>query len=158
MCKKGQIAIMDMILSLMVMFFVIVALFFMHQNYQRRIDNKVEFNKLQSQSSRFLKILIETPGDPVDWEYDAANAKSYGLVQEKNVIDENKLSAFTSLNYDDLKNKLNIFSNFYFVVKDLNNTVYGEIGRIPIGEVIINVQRRVLFNDEYAIAEVVMFK
>ncbi len=158
MCKKGQIAIMDMILSLMVMFFVIVALFFMHQNYQRRIDNKVEFNKLQSQSSRFLKILIETPGDPVDWEYDATNAKSYGLAQEKNVIDENKLSAFTSLNYDDLKNKLNIFSNFYFVVKDFNNTVYGEIGRIPIGEVIINAQRRVLFNDEYAIAEVVMFK
>ncbi len=112
-----------------------------------------------------LDNLIESPGYPVDWNYE--NVERIGLCYDRGKIDSNKLKEFIKINETTLYNSLNTGKyNLFINLQYPNRTVFSvldnetKIGNPSYGEEtseVIFLREYVVYENEKLILEVVLW-
>ena len=93
-------------------------------------------------------VLLKTHGIPGDWELDAENAKSIGLVGRPNVINPAKLSALQAMDYNYSKEALGIGVDYYLSVVPLTGQMIMEKGQRMGGDAVV-ASRLAIYNETY---------
>ncbi|MFH1239801.1 MAG: hypothetical protein V1672_01165 [Candidatus Diapherotrites archaeon] len=98
--SRGQISAYDFMIAM----FLFLLMFITLNSVWTGIYSSVVENQIQTQmhdsSYKALEVLIKTKGYPANWEDDPSNAESIGLAKRKNVFDDDKVTAFKSMDYD----------------------------------------------------------
>ncbi len=140
---RGQIFSFDFIFAVSVIVFLFAIALFISDDVANVINERDSQRDLQLASSTALSVLIETPGDPSNWnnmEFSDSNVKSIGLVSQRNVLDEAKLRRFYEIadenfeNYTQLKRTLAIdlpSSNFSLIIYNASNFIIFETAYEP---------------------------
>ena len=102
-------------------------------------------------------LLVKTPGVSSDW--DSNNPSSVlvpGLAQFPNVLSEDKVVEFTSLDYEDVKTLMGVDAEFLFQVEDLNGAVLYQFGDANTSSERVSVQRLALLEGDKIIVNVIV--
>ncbi len=112
---------MDFVVVIVIFLVISTYLFFRTFSYKSWYLQKVRENRLELIAYEISEILINDPGEPVDW--DAANVKRIGLSDEKanltNLVWMEKIKALASIcsNYEDVRKKLGVSSDVWFSIE-----------------------------------------
>ena len=167
MNKKAQIFSSDLILSAFVFTAVLSFVFIILVNNQIKIENNLKNSDLEAKVLQITDILIQSPGDPTNWEEDTSNVNVIGLADKDRTLSEDKLTEFLELDYNITREKMNIEGiDFYFVLKELNEGIVKingnetKTGMSPSlnSTQIILVKRFVLYDEKERIVEFSLWK
>ena len=148
--KKGQISSTEFLIVSV----VLVVLFLFASNYWNiitfRFGEKSLRSSLELSAIDMSDMLIKNPGVPGSWESDVTKISSLGLAGSNHVLSEQKVLAFTSLDYLQAKRILGIPTYEYtFRIRTLNNTLLYQSGGNPANaSQIIIATRFVLFKND----------
>lgn len=159
--SKAQVATFDLFLAVFVFIILLFAVVFIWRDYTLRLDKKLEFDHMQIKAFQISNTLLKNPGTPTAWENYPNEAKVLGLAYKDRVLSQDKVDAFIDLTYNDIKKLFMIDYydyDFYFAIKNLEGESIKTTGLTPTGNYIINLQRRVLYNNEEAIMEFSLWK
>ncbi len=146
MSHKAQSSSIDLLVSFLV--FIIVFIFILQfwsvsikstQSNTRRTD-------MESFAVSFSDNLLKSNGVPYNWNN--TNFNTIGLVSSQNILIPSKVSNFTSMSYDTLKQTFGIDYEFYFYVENLNGSRYYQIGNYTFGPQAVSLTRLALLNNE----------
>ncbi len=153
---KGQIWSLDFFSVSLTMILMLMLFIFTWNSFAIRWSNIKSYDELWSAGLSASEALVTTPGQPYAWEdfqtINDSNVETFGFVNSRNIIDNNKLSKFantTSGNYTFVKNKLGLVRyNFFINITDMEkqNTYY-QIGNkaTPLNESVV-FERLMLLN------------
>jgi len=154
---KGQIAVLDLVVSVVVFLIVMTGFFIAWNSYNNRLDDSLLSNEMSLHAFQIMQQLITTPGVPGNWENNVSSLKFIGLAYSDRIIDEAKLDSLNTINYNDLKNKMNIKRfEVFILVKQGNQAVY-EIGNTTKGKT-IHIERGVMYKNEPSTIQVALSK
>ena len=123
MYKKSQIAVTDLLISLVIFLLLIIALVNFWNTYSKRLAQDIDYRALELKAFHITDVLTKNPGIPLTWETDPSSALVIGLQQKDGILSKNKVNSFFSLNESSIKEFLNIEAyNFYTELRALNNT------------------------------------
>ena len=148
MNHKGQLNSIDSIVSVVI--FTIVLTFiltFWFVNIQD-IDKTIDRNKLEYDIISISDLLLKSSGIPSNWEENYSSVQMMGLVDSQNVLNENKLSNFTSMNYTELKEALGTIYEIYFYIEDIDGNKLYETGNNTLEGQSISLARFAVLNGE----------
>jgi hypothetical protein len=137
------------------MIFMVIATFIMAFTMMA-VDNansSVKKTRMEVAAIDASEMLIKSPGVPKDWEKDATQVKSLGLVvnSSANVLSDAKLANFTSIsgqNYTAAKSLLGIEHEFYFYIENMSGTRLYEAGNGTMGKQQASITRLGLLDGE----------
>lgn len=121
--RRGVVFTMDMIAALF--FFLVILLSFLWlwgETYRHMNEYRQERSR-QTKLMDISSMLIRTTGNPPDWEHRKVRAdsvRSIGLATEDNVLSDRKLSAFTSADYQTLREILGLGAEDFSLVVSSN--------------------------------------
>lgn len=157
--RKAQIASVDLFIAITVFLFLLAATIYTWNLYTTRLNESLEYEKMQLITFQITDLLVKSPGHPTGWEEAPNNAGVIGLAQDDRVLSQDKITAFVNLDYDFSKEKFNIeLYDYKFKIKDLSNNVLQESGQDFDGDTAIVIERYVLLNDEKTIMEFTLWK
>lgn len=93
-------------------------------------------------------VLLKTHGTPGNWELDAENVESVGLVGRPNVIVPAKLSALQAMDYNYSREVLGIGMDYYLSVVPLTGGMVMEKGQRMGGDAVV-ASRLAIYNETY---------
>ncbi len=150
---KGQLFSSDLVLSIFIFLIVFAFLSIFTANMVNNIHKDQISRDLELQVIRISDLFVKTSGKPENWEdINPDLVESIGLVNKENIIDEEKLSSFISMNYTKSKKILGLEDTDYFF--RLENNTKGELG----GEIRIVSKRLVIYDNSIALMEIVLWK
>jgi len=124
---KAQISFVEFLTSMIIFiafvgYFSIQILMFV-PNY----INQIKSERLRSEAFQISELLINDPGQPLDWNLNFANAKRIGfsdqLSNKTNLLSGAKISVFNTKcqeNYGNVKNLMGIDHDFSLILIDAN--------------------------------------
>ncbi len=101
---------------------------------------------MESFAVTFSDNLLKSSGVPYNWN--STNFSTIGLVSSQNILVPSKVSNFTNMSYDLLKQTFGIDYEFYFYVENLNGSRYYDIGNYTFGQQVVSLTRLGLLNNE----------
>jgi hypothetical protein len=135
MNNKGQFFSPDLIIALLI--FIIILAFFsvVSSAIAVQIDLYYTKNSLEEFSHAVTSPLVSFSGEPFDWENESlVDINFFGLVSEKNVLDQRKIERFVSLldsDYDSVREKLGLGKyDFQLNIVDSNGSTIFSGGQI----------------------------
>mgnify|MGYP001580252268 FL=1 len=156
---------MDFIGSVVVFMLLMIGIISFWNVYGLRFNANLEQEELTLKIVKITDVFIQNQGVPTGWN--ETNVAVIGLVNSDRKLDEDKLSSFKNMTYDNIKELLNIEAyEFYFRVIDTNgalikaNGQFIEIGNLPDFDVknIIKIRRIALYGIQQVIVEFSMWK
>ncbi len=154
MFRKSQVAVTDLLISLVIFLLLIIALVSFWNTYSKRLGQDMDYRALELKAFQITDILTKNPGIPLTWENDPSSVLVLGLQQKDGILSKNKVSAFLSLNESSTKELLNIEAyNYYTELRALNNTpLTNSSGTSPNNpKQIITIKRFLIYEDQKAI-------
>jgi hypothetical protein len=126
--KKGQFFSPDMIIATFIFVVTISFFFISSENIYQQIALFEERKKLDEIAHSTMNFLVYSQGIPTNWEKGSFNdVNFFGLVDERNVLSENKLVSFSNYfdqNYFESKEKLGLGGiDFKLIVYDSQNNI-----------------------------------
>lgn len=121
--KKGQINSIDLVVAMLIFVVIILFLIQIWGVELKSADTGAEFNALQSKALSLSDMLVKSGGVPARWERANQTPDSFGLVQEPNVLDVNKLNKFFNMNYSDIKYVMGMDNEYYISIIDLDGNI-----------------------------------
>lgn len=156
--RKAQTAIIDLFIALSIFILLVMIIVYLWNDYNTRINEDVEYEKMQLKAYQVTNQLVKTQGNPFSWEKNPNNFKEIGLVTFDRNISAEKLEAFVALartdnKYNNIRSSFNLDGyGFNFNLTTLSNKNLKSSGGTPEGdEEIISVERYVIYGDEEAI-------
>ena len=164
--RKAQIASVDLFIAITIFLILTAATIYTWNLYTIRLNENLEYEKLQLIVFQITDLLVKNPGHPTGWEENPNNVGVIGLAQDDRVLSQDKITAFINLDYDISKERFNIEPYDYkFRLKDLSGSIlqdeseqYLESGQTFTGDISIVIERYILFNNEKAIMEFTLWK
>ena len=104
--------------------------------------------KVQENAKRISELLIKTKGLPENWENGPENLERLGLASEPWVLDSDKITALSSLNYSQIKDSLDI--DYQFILKVQSNSTSISIGDLPNDVTVAIINRYAILGNETA--------
>lgn len=152
--SRAQISAYDVFFALILFVIVLVVLNSLWQsNYDAAVYNSL-YNSMHMRASQALNVLVETGGNPADWETNPASAAVLGIAKESKVIDAKKLQAFANLAATDYEKAKGLLTGFDFSF-ELDGIVLG--ASAPNDAIVVSVERVVEYGGGNAIARLSVF-
>ena len=167
MHKRGQIFSTDLIISATIFIILISFIFFIFTRYQAKLNENINSNDIGIKAIQISDLIVQSNGDPSNWEKDSSKINTIGLVSNDRKISGSKVLEFIKLNYNTTRDKFNIRSfDFYFILKELNSastSINGTIiksGKFPnsAAKNIITIKRLVLYGQNEKVMEFTLWK
>lgn len=155
--KKGQFFSPDMIIAIFIFVVAISFFFISSENIYQQIALFEERKKIDEIAHSTMNFLVYSQGVPNNWEYYSLDdINFFGLVKERNVLSEKKLSAllnYLDQNYLLSKEKLGLSSfNFKLLIIDSeNNIIFSKGSGNENSKNVLKYDRVVIYNNELAI-------
>lgn len=157
--RKAQIASIDLFIAITIFLLLAAATIYTWNLYTARLNENLEYEKMQLIVFQITDLLVKNPGYPSAWEENPTNLEVIGMAQDDRILSQDKITAFTKLNYDTSKEKFNIeLYDYKFRIKDLSNNMIQESGQNFTGDTSIVIERYVLLNNEKRIMEFMLWK
>ncbi|HLC74359.1 MAG TPA: hypothetical protein VJH88_00715 [Candidatus Nanoarchaeia archaeon] len=129
--RKAQLFSLESILSIVLFIIVILFLLSFWNLYSSRLSSQIHSEELQLQAAQVTDILVSSRGYPDAWEADPASVVIPGLMLNPGSLDEQKLNQFLALDYETLKQLLNIERfDIAFELRDVSGNVLENRGNI----------------------------
>src|SRR3989344_5506685 len=129
--RKAQLFSLESILSIVLFIIVILFLLSFWNLYSSRLSSQIHSEELQLQAAQVTDILVSSRGYPDEWEADPASVVIPGLMLNPGSLDEQKLNQFLALDYETLKQLLNIERfDIAFELRDVSGNVLENRGNI----------------------------
>lgn len=151
MGKKAQVWSLDFALSLLIFMSALFAVVFAWNYISANTMETQQMHELQLKALTLSDSLIRTNGIPMDWN--ESTVEVVGLATDENMLNATKVKYFVNMSdtdYDHLKGLMDIgFYDFYFEIRDLNDTVY-ENTTTPVSitsPIVIPIERYAMYND-----------
>ena len=159
--KKAQVAVLDLFIAALIFGILVSAIMVTWNNYNVKIDQRIEDNTNLIRAYHISDLLVRYPGKPTAWEtYPELIGDSIsiiGLAKSDGVIDPVKLSEFTKLENDFIKDKLKTgHYDFYFKLVQIDGSHFTppiEKGNLTNSSTSIALRRYVIYNETEAILE-----
>lgn len=149
MCnRKGQLNSIDFISAIVIFMVLVVFLVTFWFVSISHVATGVKENRMGAAAVSISDMLIRGPGVPSTWDEDPANAEVLGLAIFPNVLSENKIQQFTSMEYNETRELLGLDYEYYFYVESLNGNRLYESGTAGLGKQSIAVTRFAVLDDE----------
>lgn len=155
--KRSQISISDLFLAVCVFIVLIGSIIFIYSHYDSEFESRQEFNRMQLDAFQTAELLVKSGGSPDGWEsmpnQTALIGFAYGSGSKRNLSSQ-KVGAFVSMNYSDIKSILGTNYEFYLKITDMVGNVLAEKGSNMTdeeGERAVSIERRVLYNGQSAV-------
>ncbi len=130
--RKGYLFSIDAVVSLVLFIIMFVFIISLWNLYSIRLNENVAAEELQLAAFQITDILTKSGGVPNNWEKNPANASLIGLRRSPGSLDNKKVTAFLSLDYNDTKKKFNIERFEYeFAILDRKGKVLDTAGIAP---------------------------
>lgn len=157
MREKGQVILFDLIIAVIVFLFIMVFLNAIWVDNTNALVEQEKLNELQFKSSQIAEMLVRAPGKPVNWHEPGQTPEIIGLAEKPNVLDENKLNAFAAMDYNQLKDLMQIKNlDFYFQLTGPQDVNVGVAP--PSDRTVIVVRRIVNLNGSEAVVKFQLFR
>lgn len=132
--KKGYLQI-DVAFSLLVFVTIFFFAYIYTSNYIEDYTNYNHILLTQTDSELICKLLINSPGKPINWESNSNNAIFFGLKAiNSNNLTSSKISSFQNIDYSQLKDKMYFENNLGIKITGLNSgTEYLNYGGFTSG-------------------------
>jgi len=130
---KGQASLIDLVIGFSVFMLIFVLVIgAINSNYKDITKNR-EIDEIEHSANFVLKELTETKGFPENWEtLGTGEIQRIGLTEKNNQISEEKLVAFSNLDYDESKVLMKLEGyDYYFDFDGIDNIT---AGLNPIGQ------------------------
>ena len=156
--RKAQISTLDLIFAVS-LFVLVVILFEISWDSVLSAINMSGSENYQHAAYRIMDDLLETPGDPRDWN--SSNVNMIGIAKSRDVIDGDKFVSFVDIvddNYTRAKELLGVSSyEFYGNLSYPNGTGIVEFGLVPVNGTEIAVANGIaLYKGNYANDKIVV--
>ncbi|MBU0469854.1 MAG: hypothetical protein KKA62_05405 [Nanoarchaeota archaeon] len=131
--RKGLVFSTDGVVSIIVFLVVMIFIISLWNLYGNKLQESVALEELELLNFQITDLLMKTSGTPTDWESSPTDALALGLRSNPGMLDDGKLTAFLTMDYNLVKTLLNIERfEFEFVLKDDNGNVLNSSGISPI--------------------------
>ncbi|MFH2105778.1 MAG: hypothetical protein ABII22_00830 [Candidatus Micrarchaeota archaeon] len=140
---------LDFMFSTFIFLIVFMYLILLYSNYVDKYNIEEVKRALESEALSASEILVKTQGVPYNWEKNTSQIYSIGLANSENVLDGDKVSFISSLNYDLLKNYTGFSRDYYLRLKTISGTTVFEKGN-STGELSVSIIRTVIYNNSIA--------
>ncbi len=166
---KGQGLAIDFLFAAMIFLLLLNAALNVWSNEAGFVQKEYLLSELENKASPAIDLLVRTNGEPPDWEErDINQTKIIGLAKSDRVLEPDKVrlfaqwgSAFWSVDYNKLKEKMFLSYDFYFKLSDETGTVIEETEKPPatfLGKVwSVNVKRIVKYGEGAGIVELTLY-
>jgi len=114
---------------------------------------------MQLKALQISDTLVKNPGTPTAWEVNPTEVEVIGLAHKDRILLKEKVDEFAILNIDEIRGlfMINYYDyNFYFKLEDSEGVEIKTHGSDPTGNYVVNLQRKVLYEDENGIEEATM--
>jgi len=157
--RKAQVASIDLFIAITVFLILSVATIYTWNLYSTRLNESLNYEKMQLITLQITDLLVKNPGFPSGWEENINNLDVIGLAQDDRVLSQDKITAFIDLGYDVSKEKFNIeYYDYKFRLRDLSNNTLQESGQDFAGDTSIVIERYVLVDDKKRIMEFMLWE
>ncbi|MBL7100753.1 MAG: hypothetical protein ISS23_02240 [Nanoarchaeota archaeon] len=157
--RKAQIASIDLFIAITIFLILAAATIYTWNLYTVRLNESLEYEKMQLIVFQITDLLVKSQGHQTGWEENPANVGVIGLAQDDRILSQDKVTAFTNLDYNLSKERLNIEPYDYkFKIKTLSGSVVQESGLAFDGDTSIIIERYILLEDEKRIMEFSLWK
>lgn len=153
--RKAQVAVIDLFIALSIFILLIMIIVYLWNDYNTRINEDVEYERMQLAAYQITNQLIKTQGIPRAWEKDPLNFEEIGLVTIDRNLSAEKVDTFVTLSrtnnqYNLIKQSFNLEGYGYnFNITTLSNEDIKSSGGTPKGtEEVIGIERYVMYNGE----------
>ncbi|HLD15782.1 MAG TPA: hypothetical protein VJB94_04370 [Candidatus Nanoarchaeia archaeon] len=156
--KKAQAIITDLLVAVSIGIVLLISINLSWDYYTLKLSDDVTYSDMFIRASETSEVLVSTQGYPKNWN--SNNVILAGLADYDRKISESKLSNFAALNNSAIKDmfKVNLY-NFTFEMKykinDSNITSIGEAGNANVS---VNSRRLVIYRNEPAIVNFIVWK
>lgn len=157
MNHKGQTGLPDLVLGIVAFILLLSFVLVFSSVSTENVLLKSRQHKMEASAITISDLLVKTPGVSSDW--DSNNPSSVlvpGLAQFPNVLSEDKVVEFTSLDYEDVKTLMGVDAEFLFQVEDLNGAVLYQFGDANTSSERVSVQRLALLEGDKIIVNVIV--
>lgn len=147
--KKGQAVITDLVIAVGLFIIIIIGLMISLNYHSNRLAEDIQFNDMTQKAMYIADTLVFSPGIPYNW-----TTKSYvlpGLAREERNISYQRLTNFTNMTADQVKNAFKIASyNYTFQMRyQHNNSIVFSAGEFSDNTTsIASSRRQVLYGNE----------
>lgn len=154
--SKGQIWSTDFILSVVILTIVIIPSLLFWNTFSKDETLRNEGLDARKRAFEVTDALMNSKGMPEDWN--SSNVITIGLAAEKNILSREKADEMNGSSYQRLKNIVGY--DFHMILKDINGSVYYDIGIAPYDNAtnIVPVRRSVLMDDRIVILDFVLWR
>ena len=121
---KAQAFSLDLIAAVVIFFLVLGVYTAWRDSLFAKLAPQDEFQRMGLKDSEMAFVLLESPGDPADWN--ASTVKQVGLSFERNTVSRTRLANFLNLTYANATQLLRVGGyDFYFELRYLNGSIVG---------------------------------
>ncbi len=157
--RKAQAAALDIFIALSIFIFLIIIIIYFWNDYNTRLSEDIEYERMQIISYQITNQLIKTQGIPVSWEKDPSNFQELGLATSDRVLSTKKVDEFVKLPYDDIRDSLNLEGyDCSFNITTLSNKNLKSVGGSSEKTESVGLERYVVYDDEKAIFKLQIWK
>ncbi len=146
--RKGQLNSIDFISAIVIFMVLVVFMVTFWFVSISHVATGVKENRMGAAAVSISDMLVKGSGTPSTWEDDPANAEVLGLAISPNVLSENKIQQFTSMDYNESREILGLDYDYYFYVECLEGNRLYESGTAGLGDQSIAVTRFAVLDDE----------
>ncbi|MBI2545682.1 hypothetical protein HYV81_00715 [Candidatus Woesearchaeota archaeon] len=157
--RKAQIAITDLFIAIFIFTGLIIAIFAAWNTYLNRLEERITYSAMLAQAVRISDVLVKSQGRPVNWEANNASAEIIGLASSDRNISVEKVTAFTTMDYNTTKELLNIKGyNYKLLLMNINNSALIDYGNNATGNLTVAIRRIVWYGNGSAYMDLIIWK
>jgi len=139
---KGQIIAGDYIVAASVISLLFASSVIMWWKVNYQIQQDFMLSEMKAQADSALKLLIRSPGTPLNWSKEVSNVSALGLAKTDRVLSQAKVNAIKTIEYDRLRNLLGVGGHHVYVkVSAVGGSLVTEAGQLPDGQFVVNSRR-----------------
>ena len=143
----GQAIPLDFAAGLFI--FVLVLAYFLIQwdLFATRFAELATAGSMDSRAIDISEMLVHSPGQPENWTSEPLNAQSIGFARKQNLLDWNRVAAFSSLPYANAKQLLGTDHEFLVIIETPDGARYATIGHDENSTRAVEVVRMAILNE-----------
>lgn len=145
--QKAQAIPLDLMSGLFI--FVLLLTYFIIQwdLFTTRFAERAEKGNLDLAAITISEMLVHTPGEPSNWTQSPLLVKSMGLAPRQNLLDWERVAAFSSLPYANAREALGTDHDFLVVIETPDGARFATIGQDGNSTRAVEVTRIGVLND-----------
>jgi len=127
MYKKGQVSNFDLVIAMSIFIFILFVMVGTWDEISRKIYHYEDRRSTYYKGLDITDILIKTTGNPTNWDrldtIDSSTVFAIGFASKPNVLDEDKIEKFESLEYGEMKDILGLSKeDFNLVIHNIGGS------------------------------------